>query len=61
MLKEVSKIALKNNVPCQVSLEARMACGLGVCRGCVIETKNGFKAVCKDGPVFESQEVIWDD
>jgi len=61
MLKEVVKIALKNNVPCQVSLEARMACGLGVCRGCVIKTKSGLKAVCKDGPIFKSQEVIWDD
>lgn len=41
-----------------VSMEARMACGIGACLGCNIETKNGNKKVCKDGPVFLSKEVF---
>lgn len=41
----------------EVSLEARMGCGFGACMGCSIETKNGPKRVCKEGPVFEASEV----
>lgn len=48
---------LLKNKPCQISLEMRMACGHGVCYGCTIETKQGLKQVCKDGPVFELDEV----
>ena len=47
--------------PVYISLEMRMACGLGVCYGCTIRTKNGLKQVCKDGPVFNLNEVIWDE
>ena len=47
--------------PVYISLEMRMACGLGVCYGCTIRTKNGLKQVCKDGPVFDLNEVIWDE
>jgi dihydroorotate dehydrogenase electron transfer subunit len=39
----------------------RMACGVGVCYGCTIRTKNGLKQVCKDGPVFNLNDVIWDE
>ncbi len=42
-----------------VSLEARMGCGFGACMGCSIETVNGPKRVCKEGPVFEAKEVKW--
>lgn len=42
-----------------ISLEARMGCGFGACMGCSIETKNGPKRICKDGPVFESEELLW--
>ena len=42
----------------QVSLEARMGCGYGVCYGCTIETRQGLKQVCKDGPVFELSELM---
>ncbi len=45
----------------QISLEMRMGCGVGVCYGCTLRTKNGLKQVCKDGPVFDLDEVIWDD
>jgi dihydroorotate dehydrogenase electron transfer subunit len=43
----------------QLSLEIMMGCGVGVCYGCTIKTKNGLKQVCKDGPVFEMGEVEW--
>ncbi|KLO22162.1 MULTISPECIES: iron-sulfur cluster-binding protein [unclassified Marinitoga] len=39
------------------SLEARMACGIGMCKGCPIRTKNGIKMICKDGPIFDLSEV----
>lgn len=45
----------------QVSLEARMACGVGACYGCVIRTKKGTKKVCSDGPVFNLDEIIFDE
>ena len=43
----------------QYSLEERMACGFGACMGCSIQTKNGPKRVCKDGPVFRKEELPW--
>ncbi len=62
MLKAVIELADKFNVPCEVSLEERMACGVGACLGCACKTiKNGkeyFAHVCKDGPVFSSKEVV---
>jgi dihydroorotate dehydrogenase electron transfer subunit len=45
----------------QVSLEVRMGCGLGFCYACTINTRNGLKQVCKDGPVFDLKDVIWDE
>jgi dihydroorotate dehydrogenase electron transfer subunit len=45
----------------QLSLEERMGCGFGACMGCTIKTKNGFKRVCKEGPVFRREELIWED
>jgi len=45
----------------QVSLEVRMGCGRGVCYGCTVKTKNGLKQVCKDGPVFELDDILWDE
>jgi len=45
----------------QISLEVRMGCGLGVCYGCTVKTKNGLKQACKDGPIFDLADIIWDD
>ena len=45
----------------QVSLEVRMGCGLGICYGCTLRTKRGLKQVCQDGPVFELNDIFWDD
>ena len=62
MLKEVKNIAGSLNIKCQLSLEERMACGVGACLGCSIETTDGeMKKICYDGPVFWSNEVILND
>ncbi|MFA6320275.1 MAG: dihydroorotate dehydrogenase electron transfer subunit [Candidatus Omnitrophota bacterium] len=69
MLKAVANIARDYRAPCQVSLEERMACGVGVCLGCPVKIKIGhgineagytYKMVCKDGPVFDAEEVFWE-
>lgn len=61
MLKSVAKVAAEFGVSCQVSMEERMACGIGACLGCAIRMKDGImKHVCKDGPVFNAEEVDWD-
>jgi dihydroorotate dehydrogenase electron transfer subunit len=59
MLKEISWISKKYKMPAQVSLEEHMACGIGACLGCVVNTKKGFKRVCKEGPVFKADEIVW--
>lgn len=71
MLRKIDEIALKANINYQVSLEERMACGIGACLGCVCEIKTKdkkedkvkyeFERVCVDGPVFKASEVVWDD
>ena len=61
MLKNVAAVAAGFGVPCQVSMEERMACGVGACLGCAIQMADGtMKHVCKDGPVFNAEEVDWD-
>lgn len=50
-----------NKKPVQISLESRMGCGLGVCYACTVKTKTGLKQVCRDGPVFKLDEIIWDE
>lgn len=59
MLKAVRDFAIENNIPAQVSLEERMGCGIGICLGCAVKDKNadGYKHVCKDGPVFDVNDV----
>lgn len=54
------KALTKYNAECQLSLEERMGCGFGACMGCSIQTANGYKRVCKDGPVFYKEELLWD-
>jgi len=46
---------------CQVSLEVRMGCGIGACYGCTINTRKGLKKVCHDGPVFELDDILWEE
>jgi dihydroorotate dehydrogenase electron transfer subunit len=44
-----------------LSFEARMGCGFGACMGCSTKTKNGYKRICKEGPILDSEEVLWED
>ncbi len=71
MLAEVAAIASKHRIPCQVSLETMMACGLGACMGCAVRVRGQgshqpsaishkqYKLVCKDGPVFDARGIEW--
>ena len=59
MLKVIAAIAKEAGVPCQVSMEERMGCGFGACMGCTCKTTHGSKRVCKDGPVFTKEEILW--
>jgi len=65
MLKALVEHCIEIDVPVQVSLEERMGCGYGACVGCTCKiVENGEtvqKAVCKDGPVFLGEEVVWDE
>lgn len=65
MLKSVAEICDSCSVPCQVSMEERMGCGIGACLVCACKVKgaNGdrYAHVCKDGPVFDASEVIFDE
>jgi len=61
MLKTVTEFAASNKIPCWLSLEKRMACGLGACLGCAVKTKSGYQRVCKEGPIFEAQEIVWEE
>jgi dihydroorotate dehydrogenase electron transfer subunit len=71
MLKEVARLAGRNSLPCAVSLEERMGCGMGACLGCVIRVLPGstgaadtrlprYKRICRDGPVFDAAEIDWE-
>jgi dihydroorotate dehydrogenase electron transfer subunit len=64
MVQSLAKI-LSGNYVCQVSLEERMACGVGACVGCAVAVKDekgnkAYKRVCADGPVFDLQQIIWE-
>ena len=59
MLRTVANIASRYGVSCQVSLEAIMACGIGACAGCAVESADGFLNVCSDGPVFTTNDLGW--
>ena len=59
MMMAVARYARENNIACEVSLENKMACGLGACLCCVEDTKEGHKCVCTDGPVFSIDELKW--
>ncbi|HUT64503.1 MAG TPA: dihydroorotate dehydrogenase electron transfer subunit [Anaerolineae bacterium] len=59
MMKEIARVAELWSIPCQVSLEERMACGIGVCLGCAVRLRNGrMVRSCVEGPVFYTSEVV---
>ncbi len=65
MLAETARLAREMHLPCQVSMERMMACGIGLCQSCAVELRQDsdgqstYKLCCKDGPVFDSQNVIF--
>ena len=64
MLKAVARACIESGTYCEVSLEERMACGIGACLGCACRTKDAdgnekYLHVCKNGPVFRAEEVQW--
>lgn len=59
MMKAVAGYARKSSIPCEVSLENKMACGVGACLCCVENTEEGHLCVCKDGPVFNINKLLW--
>ena len=62
MMAAVNTIAAERGIPCFVSMEERMACGLGVCMGCSVPMKaGGYKRVCKEGPVFAGRDIDWSE
>jgi dihydroorotate dehydrogenase electron transfer subunit len=67
MLAAVAKIAIQRNIDCQVSMERRMACGIGVCQSCAVECRvqgsqeTIYKLCCQDGPVFDARTVVFEN
>lgn len=59
MYRSMAGLHCLTGIPVQVSLEERMACGLGACYGCAVRTTRGVKQTCSDGPVFELADIIW--
>ena len=59
MMKAVAAYSRRNNIPCEVSLENLMACGIGVCLCCIVNTAKGNLCTCVDGPVFDITELKW--
>ncbi len=61
MLKAVARMAAERGIPCQVSLEAPMACGIGVCLGCALPAAGGgYVRVCQEGPVMAAERIAWE-
>ena len=58
-MRIVAAMAADAGVFCEVSLERRMACGVGACLSCVVDTVDGKRRACVDGPVFPATEVVW--
>jgi dihydroorotate dehydrogenase electron transfer subunit len=63
MLRAVAELSGRAGIRCEVSLEERMACGVGACLVCACRTKKDgadmMSRVCSDGPVFDAREVVW--
>jgi dihydroorotate dehydrogenase electron transfer subunit len=65
MLAAVARVAAERNIECQVSMERRMACGIGVCQSCAVECRvegsneTIYKLCCQDGPVFDARDILF--
>ncbi|MDR2503471.1 MAG: dihydroorotate dehydrogenase electron transfer subunit [Deltaproteobacteria bacterium] len=61
LLRAVGDACIAGGIPCFLSMEKHMACGVGACLGCTVKTTGGNKRCCADGPVFRAEEIIFDD
>jgi len=61
MLEQLARTPGIRSRPVQVSLEVRMGCGAGACYGCSIRTTHGMKRVCREGPIFDIKDIIWQE
>ena len=62
-VKAVADVASVAKLQCDISLEEVMGCGFGICLGCAVKVKNAdsmYKMVCKDGPVFNADDIVWE-
>ena len=59
MLKAITDLSRRYRLPAQISLESHMACGIGACLGCLVQTRRGYERVCKEGPVFDAGDLMW--
>jgi dihydroorotate dehydrogenase electron transfer subunit len=60
MLKACHEYSINHKIECKISVEQVMACGVGACMGCAVKTKSGYVRACKEGPVFDSREIVWE-
>jgi dihydroorotate dehydrogenase electron transfer subunit len=64
MMRAAAQLAAAHGIPCQVCLEARMACAMGACLSCVVETTTEgwrrYQRVCTEGPVFAGETIVWE-
>jgi len=65
MVRHLAEVISPYDIPCQISTEERMACGIGTCLGCAIKIRTAnnawiYQRVCKDGPVFDIRDIMWD-
>ena len=60
MLHAVSQISEKLKLPCEVSIDAHMPCGYGICFGCAVRCNSSYRLACTDGPIFKAEELVWD-
>jgi dihydroorotate dehydrogenase electron transfer subunit len=63
MIRSLGRLFGNSHIPCQVSLEERMACGIGACLGCAVAIggpggKTEYRKVCEDGPVFDLRQIL---
>jgi dihydroorotate dehydrogenase electron transfer subunit len=61
MYQTMARMPELKDKPVQISLEVRMGCGLGICYGCTVKTRNGLRQVCQHGPIFELEDIIWEE
>ncbi len=61
MYRAMAQMPELKDKPVQISLEVRMGCGFGVCYGCTVKTRQGLKQVCRDGPIFNLDDILWDE